>query len=147
MRKLVVISVLGFILVGEASASPTATTTDSENYYVQPRRQKFKKSHRIIGTRLVVGTRVQRLPSSWITFTFNNIPYIYAGGVYYQEVSSSEYVVVKPEKGMLVPSLPDYNVEKVEIKGETLFRFENTLYKQVPTSEGVQYQVVGFLDI
>ena len=46
---------------------------------------------------------------------------------------------------MIVPELPDYNVDEVIINGETLFLFDGTLYKQIPTSKGLQYEVTGFV--
>lgn len=94
-----------------------------------------------------VGMRVRTIPNYGFAFHYNNLPYLYSNGVFYVEVSEGKYEPVKPEKGMLVPQLPEYNVEQVEIKGQILFLFDKTLYKQVPTEGGVQYQVVGFLDI
>ena len=34
----------------------------------------------------------------------------------------------------------------VKIKGKTLFLYDGTLYKQIPTTNGIQYEVYGFID-
>ena len=38
------------------------------------------------------------------------------------------------------------DVEQVKIKGKTLFLYDGTLYKQIPTTNGIQYEVYGFID-
>lgn len=97
----------------------------------------------VIKKKVIIGTRVKKLPPKKVVIYFNNSPFVYAEGVFYRELSSAEYEVIKPEIGMIVPQLPEYNVEKVCLKGETLFLFDDTLYKQVPTAQGIQYKVVG----
>lgn len=104
------------------------------------------KPKRIIRKRTVIGTHVRVVPSTRVVVHANGISLIYAAGVFYRQLSDNEYVIVKPEIGMLVPQLPEYNVEIVHLKGEDLFLFENTLYKQVPTTHGLKYQVVGFIE-
>lgn len=95
---------------------------------------------------IIIGTRVPFRPVNSVAFYFNGIPYLFAAGVFYKECDNSEYEVIKPEIGMIVPQLPEYNVEQVTFKNETLFLFDGTLYKQIPTPEGVKYKVTGFIE-
>lgn len=101
--------------------------------------------HKVV-KKVVIGTRVRVLPPRTVVIKYHSVPFIYASGIFYQQVSSSEYEVVKPEIGMIIPELPQYNVQHVCIEGEDLFLFEGTLYKQIPTPQGVQYKVSGFLE-
>lgn len=107
------------------------------------RRVPSRHSKVVVKKKVIIGTRVKKLPPKKVVIYFNNSPFVYAEGVFYRKLSSAEYEVIKPEIGMIVPQLPEYNVEKVCLKGETLFLFDNTLYKQVPTAQGIQYKVVG----
>ncbi|MFI3262686.1 MAG: DUF6515 family protein [Rikenellaceae bacterium] len=80
------------------------------------------------------------------TIIHNNKTYYTSGGIIYQQKGNNNYVVTQPEYGMIVPELPEVNVREVYVDGTIFFEFENVLYKQIPTSQGVQYQVVGTLN-
>lgn len=94
------------------------------------------------------GLHVAALPIIHTSFVFNDRTYYQSEGVIYRPLanSQSEYEVVKPEVGMVVPALPEVNVSQVIIEGVTYFEFENLLYKQIPTSGGVHYEVVGVVE-
>lgn len=109
------------------------------------RRVHFKRPKAVKKT-VIIGTYVEKLPAKGVTIYHNHLPFVYINGVYYKKLNSSKYEIIKPEIGMIVPQLPDYNVEELYIKGETLFLFDNTLYKQIPTTEGLKYKVTGFIN-
>ncbi len=95
------------------------------------------------------GLRVYSLPAAFTSFVFNSAMFYIADGMIYRSVansaSGSEYEVVAPEIGMVVPQIPDVNVSQVLVDGQTLFMFDSYLYKQIPTATGLQYEVVGML--
>lgn len=115
------------------------------NYY-----QKDSRFYRRSGSKYVVvhppfGLRVPLLPKHFVPFVFNRINYYCANGVIYAK-DNNEYVVVEPVEGMIVPELPESNVNKLNIDGSIYYEFENILYKEVPTAQGVQYRVSGTLN-
>lgn len=63
------------------------------------------------------------------------------------EVAPTEYEVVKPEKGMIVPQLPANNVETVWLHGVAYYLFDDVLYREIPTQTGIQYEVAGFINL
>lgn len=111
-----------------------------------PVKHGYPKRSTVVVKKIVVGTRVKVLPAKQVVIHFDNSSFIYSEGVFYRKISSSEYEVIKPRIGMVVPQLPQYNAEKVIMEGETLFLFDGTLYKEIPTREGVQYKVTGFIN-
>lgn len=103
---------------------------------------RHRKPQKVV---LVVGTRVKQRPSKSIVVVFKNASYLYADGVYYKPVDNS-YEVVRPQLGMIVPSLPEYGVKRVMIKGEVLYTYDNVIYKEIPTKKGIQFEVQGFIN-
>lgn len=108
------------------------------------------KYYRKLGTKYLmvtapIGLRVAALPVGRIVFHFNNHPYYCYDGAIYSAVSNNEYEVVTPEVGMVVPQLPEVNVREVSIDDKIYFEFDNILYKQIPTQDGLQYEVIGTL--
>lgn len=89
------------------------------------------------------GFRVTTIPSARLSFWFNNRVYYSYAGILYRHVRSDIYEVIRPQRGMIIPELPEYNVREVIIDGMIYFEFENILYKQIPTRYGVQYEVLG----
>lgn len=149
MKRFIGPLALILVMTGCVSAAPVASSSAQKVTVITTspaRRIHPKRSKVVVKKTVVVGTRVKRLPGRGVTIYYNNLPYIYVDGVYYKKLASSKYEVVRPEKGMIVPQLPDYNVEEVCINGETLFLFDKTLYKQIPTPNGLQYKVTGFID-
>lgn len=106
--------------------------------------QRHRKKVKV--KKIVIGTRVKARSVNCIVIRHNQIALLYAAGVFYRQINDGEYEVVRPEIGMVVPELPAYDVEHVKIKGKTLFLYDGTLYKQIPTTNGIQYEVYGFID-
>ena len=69
-----------------------------------------------------------------ITLSGKNIITIYEGNNY----KEPGYKATDPSDGDIT--------NKVKIKGKTLFLYDGTLYKQIPTTNGIQYEVYGFID-
>jgi hypothetical protein len=77
-----------------------------------------------------------------------NTPFYYYQGVYYrQDLIYNNYEVVAPPMGAIVPELPDFDVREVVISGRVYLEYDNVLYKEVVTQYGIQYQVMGTLDM
>lgn len=149
MKQFMGLLTLILMMTGCVSAAPVAShasqrvtvVTTSPVHKIHPKPSKV-----VIKKTVIVGTRVKKLPAKGITIYYNRLPFIYVDGVFYKKLNASKYEVIKPEIGMIVPQLPEYNVEKVCLKGENLFLFDNTLYKQISTSKGLQYQITGFIN-
>lgn len=148
MKRLIILLNIIWIMSSCVSATPVSLHTRKPVTVVtvSPEKKHPKKSGRKKVRTIVIGSRVKTLPSRQVVIYYKNLPFIYAEGIFYRKLPSAEYEVIRPEVGMIVPQLPEYNVEKVRLQGETLFLFDGTLYKQVPTSQGVQYKVTGFID-
>ena len=147
MRNMFFLLIMVMTMLSCVSAQPlhssvkqrvTIVTTDNN-------KRGHKKPKKVVVKKVVVGTRVKHRPVNSVVINFNKVPFFYSMGVFYKKCTDNEYEVVKPQKGMIVPELPEYNVDEVIINGETLFLFDGTLYKQIPTSEGLQYEVTGFV--
>jgi hypothetical protein len=92
-----------------------------------------------------IGIRTRLLPVGNKRIFIGGVPHFYYSGVYYRDIGNSEYEVIDPTIGTIVPELPDDNVEEVMIDGQTFYEYNNILYKSVVTKNGVQYEVVGKL--
>lgn len=93
------------------------------------------------------GIRVNILPVGYRNVHWGNANYYYHRGAYYNRVeSTNEYEVIEPKVGMVVPELPEDDVEEVQINDQTYYEYDNYLYKQIPTKSGLQYEVVGTLE-
>lgn len=92
----------------------------------------------------VVGSRVPRRSVRSVVIRFNKSDYFYADGVYYRQ-EGREYEVIRPQIGMVVPALPR-TAERIRLKGEELFLYDEILYKQIPTPSGLQYRVEEFME-
>lgn len=149
MKKVIALSSIVLIMSSCVSATPVMQHRDRKVVTVVsvPARPVPPKHPKKVRTRkIVIGTRVSKLPSHRIVVYCNNVPFYYAEGVFYKQVSPSSYEIVKPEIGTIVPQLPDLNVEKVRVGEEDLLLFDGTLYKQIPTAEGIAYKVTGFIE-
>lgn len=93
-----------------------------------------------------IGAHYREKPAHCIEIMFNHSPYFYAGGIFYRPERTG-YVVVRPKIGMVVPLLPANGVYKIKKKGETLYVFDDVLYKPLPDPKGIKFQIVGFLPI
>lgn len=149
MRKNILILLLILLVSSCATAAPLPSRTRQHVTVItssRPRRHPVKPS-RVVVKRVVVGTRVKVLPVNRVVIYFNNLPFIYADGIYYREVAPTEYEVVKPEKGMIIPQLPANNVETVWLHGVAYYLFDDVLYREIPTQTGIQFEVAGFINL
>lgn len=65
--------------------------------------------------------------------------------MYYKSVDK-DYEVVNPQIGMVVPELPREGVTRMKIKDELFWVYDNVLYKEIPTSSGIKFEVQGFIN-
>lgn len=89
------------------------------------------------------GIRVRMLPPGFFVLAAP-VPTFYANGTFYREVGPQEFEVVEPMLGAVVPNLPDQEVEEIQWEGQTLYEYDNALYRQVQTNGNQGYEVVGF---
>lgn len=113
-------------------------------YYVNGSKYYKKVNSRYVLVSPPVGLAVSVLSVVNSLVRLSNSNYYQADGVVYEKVNNN-YVVVKPTEGTVVPALPDYNVREVVIDGKVFFEYDGILYKQIPTTVGLQYEVVGTL--
>ncbi|MFR9547033.1 MAG: DUF6515 family protein [Rikenellaceae bacterium] len=93
------------------------------------------------------GLRVASIPNSRYMFYYNDGIYYLAEGVIYSETDEGDYEIVMPEVGMIIPQLPEVNVNEIVINNKIYFEFDNMIYKQIPTQDGLMYEVIGVLEI
>lgn len=123
-----------------SSQKVTVITTSRSN---RPPKHTHKK---VVVKKVIVGTRVKTRPSNSITIIYKSEPLLFSAGYFYREYKPGEYEVIAPEIGMVVPALPKENTKKIRMNSETLYLFEGTLYKKIPTQEGIQYRITGFME-
>lgn len=93
------------------------------------------------------GLRVASIPNSRYMFYYNDGIYYLAEGVIYSETDEGDYEIVMPEVGMIIPQLPEVNVNEIVINNKIYFEFDNMIYKQIPTQDGLMYEVIGILEM
>ncbi|MFI3304397.1 MAG: DUF6515 family protein [Rikenellaceae bacterium] len=134
--------------VSKAPKSSAIVSHKGNNYYRHNSKYYVKSGPKYVRTPPPFGLRVAILPALYTAFVFNNMRYYCSDGVIYSSVSgSNEYEVVEPQIGMIVPALPKVNVSQIMIDDKIYFEFEGYLYKQIPTEEGLMYEVVGSLSL
>jgi hypothetical protein len=92
-----------------------------------------------------IGLKIMVLPVGYRRIFIRNIPHYYYMGVFYRSVGN-EYETIVPPIGTIVPELPTDNVEEITIDGQRYFEYDNTLYKPINTSNGIQFEIVGKLE-
>lgn len=140
MKNVVLLMCMAFMVMG--CSTPVKAIPARGGQVVVVERHRHKKPKKVV---VVLGTRVKARPAKSVVIYYNRKPYLYADGIYYKSVGR-EYEVIKPQIGMIVPELPKRGVKKIRIKGEVLYSYDNVLYKKIVTSEGVQFEVRGFVD-
>jgi hypothetical protein len=93
-----------------------------------------------------IGYRIKVLPVGYRTIFYQGVPYYYYGGTYYVSTKDQSYITKAPISGMIVPDLPEDDVEEVKIGDQTYYEYDDVLYKSIPDSTGVKYQVVAKLE-
>lgn len=96
-------------------------------------------------TVVIIGSRVKKRPAGSVTIYYRNASYLYSDGVYYKPYGNL-YEIIRPETGMIVPKLPSHGVTIITVRGETLYSYDNVLYKKVATPDGTGYEVQGFIN-
>jgi len=90
------------------------------------------------------GVVVAALPAYYSMYYRGGVPYYYSDGIYYvKEEKNDSYKVVQPPVGTLVPVLPEEAKQNV-LDGRVYYEFQNVIYKEVQTEEGLKYEVVGY---
>lgn len=94
-------------------------------YYVSDGRYYRPANNGYILVTLPGGIRVNVLSYRHVKATLGKTIYYYSGGTYNKPKSgNNEYEVVVPKIGMIVPNLPDMNVEEVTINETKHLEFE-----------------------
>jgi hypothetical protein len=92
------------------------------------------------------GLHITVIPPSYRRIYVGGSPYFYFGGIFYRQINSY-YEVVAPPIDAVVPELPEYGVSEVTIDGELYYEYDDMLYKPIVTRDGVQYRVVGRMNV
>lgn len=142
MKVFVLLMCTAFLITGCCTTVKAVPARERRVVLVEQHRHRHKKPRRFV---VVVGTRIKERPPRSVVIYYKNAPYLYADGVYYKSVNK-DYEVIKPQIGMVVPELPKEGVTKMKIKDEVLYAYDNVLYKKIPTSSGVQFEVQGFIN-
>ena len=79
------------------------------------------------------------LPYGYHEIRHNKAVYYYAEGNYYRPVSNRHYKVVRPQIGMIVPAIPQYNM--VRYNGRMYYAYQNYLYSRINTPYGISFRV------
>jgi Family of unknown function (DUF6515) len=116
------------------------------NYYTHGGLYYSLRNNVYVATPPPFGIRISILPTGYRSLRWRNANYFYHQGSYYNKVdATNEYEVIEPQIGMVVPELPEENVEEVTINDQVYYEFDDYLYKQIPTKKGLKYEVVGKL--
>lgn len=142
MKVIAFLLCAAFLITGCSTTVRAIPARERGVVLVEQHRHRHKKPRRVV---VVVGTRIKERPVRSVVIYYKDAPYLYADGVYYKSVDK-DYEVIKPQIGMVVPKLPREGVTKMRIKDEVLFAYDNVLYKEIPTSSGVQFEVQGFIN-
>lgn len=140
MKTIVWLLCLSWLFTG-CGATVKAVPSKKRVVVVEQYRHRHPKKKVVV----VVGSRVKKRPPKSVVIYYRDIPYLYADGVYYKAVDDV-YEVVRPQLGMIVPELPEGEVQKVNLDNRTLYLFDGVFYKKVSTSRGIQFEVYGFVD-
>lgn len=127
-------------------AGYTTFVHNRNNYYAHAGLYYSLRNNVYVVTPPPFGIRVSILPVGYRSLNWRNTNYYYNQGAYYNRIAATnEYEVIEPQIGMVVPELPAENVEEVTINDQVYYEFDDYLYKQIPTKDGLQYEVVGKL--
>jgi Family of unknown function (DUF6515) len=91
-----------------------------------------------------IGFRVNILPIGFHTIFYQGIPRYYYGGTYYVKVNNT-YKTATPSVGMIVPNLPEADLEEVKMNDTIYYEYNDILYKPIEKDGLTQYEVAGSL--
>lgn len=130
-------------VLGLAGCSTTVRAVPlKQREVVVVKQPKHRKSRKVV---VVAGTRVKKRPQKSIVIYHKNIPYYYVDGVFYKFVDKV-YEVIRPKIGMIVPELPKEGVVEMRVEDELFYVYDGVMYKEVPTKQGIQFEVRGFIN-
>ena len=95
--------------------------------------------------RIARGTRIRHLPRGYRRYRWSHRYWYFAAGIWYvasDDQNDPGYVVMDPEAGMTVDSLPE-GTEHVVVHGRTLYASHGIYYKAVWTNGSATYTVVN----
>ena len=82
------------------------------------------------------------LPYGYYPFYWDDYPYYFSDGYFYQ-YNNDEYTVVEPPVGALIKSLPS-NAKSIVINGQQYYELNGVYYLPVKMEDGtVQYEIAG----
>jgi len=82
------------------------------------------------------------LPYGYYPFYWDDYPYYFSDGYFYQ-YNNDEYTVVEPPIGALIKSLPS-NAKSIVINGQQYYELNGVYYLPVKMEDGtVQYEIAG----
>jgi Family of unknown function (DUF6515) len=90
------------------------------------------------------GFRINVLPIGYHTIIYQSTPRYYYAGTYYVKENNT-YKTEAPEIGMVVPNLPEADLEEVKMNDVTYYEYDDILYKPVEKDGVTQYEVAGSL--
>lgn len=149
MKKSVII-LMALLLTGVFQTAQAATTNREATASAMNRSDRGpRRGHAVRPTEVRhanprIGTHISKRPHHSTLIRFGGLPYYYAGGVFYRKMMK-EYEIVKPEIGMVVPELPDNGVSIIDTNEGIRYEYDGVIYKQIPTRNGLKYEVVGFM--
>jgi hypothetical protein len=91
-----------------------------------------------------IGFRINILPIGYHTIFYQGAPRYYYGGTYYVKVNNT-YKTEAPAVGMIVPNLPEEDLEAVKMNDTIYYEYNDILYKPIEKDGLTQYEVAGSL--
>ena len=100
----------------------------------------------VVYPRPMPGVVVASLPAYYTVCYTGGSAYYYSNGVYYvKEEKGKSYKVVRPPVGTVVPVLPEEAKQNI-LDGKMYYEFQDVVYKEIKTEEGLKFEVVGYVN-
>ncbi|MEO6521722.1 MAG: DUF6515 family protein [Mucilaginibacter sp.] len=90
-----------------------------------------------------IGFRLNVLPYGYYPFYWGDDQFYYNNGLFYQQYDNTQYEVVAPPMGAIVPTVPN-DAKSITIDGLEYYELNGIYYQPVTTSDGTTgYKIVG----
>jgi hypothetical protein len=91
-----------------------------------------------------IGLRINVLPYGYYPFYWGDDQFYYNNGLFYQQYDNgSEYSIVEPPMGAVVPNVPQ-DAKSITIDGQQYYELNGVYYQPVTNNDGsVAYKIVG----
>lgn len=90
-----------------------------------------------------LGFRLNILPYGYYPFYWGEDQFYYNNGLFYQQYDNSQYEVVAPPMGAIVPTVPN-DAKSITIDGIEYYELNGVYYQPVTTSDNTTgYKIVG----